>query len=110
MSRSVAAVKCTHIMAQVSLGYYDEEGNLLGEEAFPQEDGRVLTARLFHPRAEQLEKLVAACIEQAWRKLIAQSEVGDSAALQMAPGERTAIQAVGEAGRAECEPVPQHGL
>jgi hypothetical protein len=72
MNRPVARVKCLSVLAQVTLGYYDEEGNLVHEELFPQMDGNVLTAKLFHPQVEQLEKLIQTCVEQAWAKLGAQ--------------------------------------
>ena len=31
MMKPISSVKCTHIVAQVSLGFYDAEGNLVGE-------------------------------------------------------------------------------
>jgi hypothetical protein len=48
MNRPVASVKCLSVIAQVTLGYYDEDGNLVHEELFPQMDGNLLTAKLFH--------------------------------------------------------------
>jgi hypothetical protein len=72
MNKPVASVKCLSVIAQVSLGYFDEDGNLVGEEMFPQMEGNVLTAKLFHPHAEQLATLVQTCIEQACAKLGAQ--------------------------------------
>jgi hypothetical protein len=65
----IATVKCTHVMAQVSLGFYDEEGNLVGEETFPRLNGNVIVAKLFYPHMEQLASLIETCVEQAWAKL-----------------------------------------
>jgi hypothetical protein len=75
MTKHVATVKCLSVIAQVSVGYFDEDGNLVGEETFPQVDGNVLTAKLFHPHAEQLATLIQTCVEQAWAKLGAQGRV-----------------------------------
>jgi hypothetical protein len=86
MNTRIANLKCTHVLAQVSLGYYDEEGNLIGEEAFPQSDGNVLTAKLFYPHAEQLENLIGICVELAWAKLNASAE-GAASALRGGLGE-----------------------
>ena len=72
--RSIYTIKCTHVDAQVSLGYYDAEGNLIGEEVFPQSQGGLVTARLFHPHIDQLRSLIETCVEQAWAKLTAQAE------------------------------------
>jgi hypothetical protein len=63
MTKHVATVKCLSVIAQVSVGYFDEDGNLVGEETFPQVDGNVLTAKLFHPHAEQLATLIQTCVE-----------------------------------------------
>ena len=68
MERVIQQVRCLNVVAQVSLGYYDAEGNLIGEELFPQVDGNVLTAKLFHPHPEQLARLIETCVEQAWAK------------------------------------------
>jgi hypothetical protein len=73
MNRPVASVKCMSVLAQVTMGYYDEDGNLVHEELFPQMEGNVLTAKLFHPQVEQLEKLMETCVEQAWAKLGSQA-------------------------------------
>jgi hypothetical protein len=70
--KHVASVKCLSVIAQVTIGYYDEDGNLLNEELFPQVDGNVLTAKLFHPQVEQLARLMATCVEQAQAKLSAE--------------------------------------
>lgn len=69
MNPPIASVKCMSVVAQVALGYYDDDGNLLNEELFPQVEGNVLTAKLFHPHAEQLATLIQTCIEQGWTKL-----------------------------------------
>lgn len=91
--KPVAAIRCTHVVAQVSLGYYDAEGNLVGEETFPQLEGNPTVAKLFYPHAEQLATLITGCVEHAWAKLQAQGQV--EAAL--APGEH------GADGRADLE-------
>jgi hypothetical protein len=70
----VQSVKCTYVLAQVNLGFYDDAGNLVGEETFPQVDGNVAAARLFHPHAEQLGSLVDLCVQQAWEKLRASGQ------------------------------------
>jgi hypothetical protein len=67
--KQIARVRCTHVVAQVNLGFYDADGNLVGEETFPQNNGSVVTAKLFHPHREQLERLIELCVEQAWGKL-----------------------------------------
>lgn len=72
MNQSVASVKCLSVIAQVTMGYYDEDGNLVHEELFPQVDGNVLTAKLFYPQTEQLAQLIHTCTEQAGLKLRAQ--------------------------------------
>ena len=73
MSRiHVHAIKCTHVVAQVSLGFYDSEGNLLREEVFPQSGGSPGLATLFHPHAVQLGKLIEMCLGQAWEKVAAE--------------------------------------
>jgi hypothetical protein len=74
--RHIASIKCSSVVAQLVLGYYDQDGNLVGEETFPQVEGNVLTAKLFHPHAEQLATLIQTCIEQAWAKLGAQGRGG----------------------------------
>jgi hypothetical protein len=73
---AVASVKCLSVVAQVSLGYFDDDGNLIGDEMFPQSEESLLTAKLFHPHAEQLATLIQTCVEQAWAKLGAQGRVG----------------------------------
>jgi len=78
MLKQVTTVKCTHVIAQVSLGYYDEEGNLIGEELFPQSGGNVIAAKLFHPHAEELARLIEMCAQQAWEKLAAQGQADGS--------------------------------
>ena len=65
----IRTVKCTSVLAQVNLGFYDEAGNLVGEEAFPQVDGNIGAARVFYPHAEQLGSLVDLCVHQAWEKI-----------------------------------------
>lgn len=67
----IARIRCTHVLVQVNLGYSDADGNLIGEETFPQAEGRILTAKLFHPHAEQLLHLIEACISQASERLAA---------------------------------------
>jgi hypothetical protein len=67
--KPVAVVKCNHVSAQITLGYYDAEGNLVAEEAFPQTQGTGLTARLYYPYAEELSSLIDLCIDQAREKL-----------------------------------------
>jgi hypothetical protein len=69
MNKPIAAVRCTHVVAQVSLGFYDAEGHLVGEETFPQGEGSVLVAKLFHPHPQQLAGLIETCVQQAWQKL-----------------------------------------
>src|SRR5713101_5999838 len=70
----IRTVKCTSVLAQVNLGFYDVVGNLVGEETFPQVDGNVAAARLFHPHPEQLGSLVDLCVQQAWEKLRASGQ------------------------------------
>lgn len=72
MLKQVETVNCTHVIAQVSLGYYDGDGNLIGEELFPQSGGNVIAAKLFHPHPEELMHLIEMCVQQAWEKLAAQ--------------------------------------
>jgi hypothetical protein len=72
MLKQVNALKCTHVIAQVGLGYYDEDGNLIGEEMFPQSGENVIAAKLFHPHTEELVHLIEMCVQQAWEKLAAQ--------------------------------------
>ncbi len=67
--KQIQTVKCTHVDAQVSLGYYDADGNLVGEEVFPQSQGNLIVARLFHPHTEQLTSLIEQCIKQAWEQI-----------------------------------------
>jgi hypothetical protein len=74
----VQTVKCTCVLAQVSLGFYDEAGNLVGEETFPQVDGNVAAARVFYPHAEQLGSLVDLCVQQAWEKLWASGQAEEA--------------------------------
>jgi hypothetical protein len=69
MTQRVVAIKCTHVVAHVSLGFYDAEGNLVGEELFPQNQGNVIRAQLFHPHQDQLVRLIETCVEQAWAKI-----------------------------------------
>ena len=69
MLKPVTTVRCNHVLAQITLGYYDAEGNLVAEETFPQADGGVLSARLYHPYAAELASLINLCIDQAWEKL-----------------------------------------
>jgi hypothetical protein len=69
MMPQVTQIRCTHVLAQVNLGFYDEDGNLVGEETFPQVDGNVGAARVFYPHAEQLGSLVDLCVQQAWEKI-----------------------------------------
>ena len=69
----VKNIKCTHVVAQVSLGFYDAEGNLVREEVFPQNQGALNVARLFYPHPEQLTALIELCTEQAWAKLDAEA-------------------------------------
>ena len=71
MLKQIRTVRCTHIMAQISLGFYDANGNLIGEEVFPQGDTGPLVAKLFHPHAEELVSLIEMCVGQAWEKLSA---------------------------------------
>lgn len=78
MLKQVKTVKCTHVIAQVGLGYYDEDGNLIGEEMFPQSGGNVIAAKLFHPHAEELARLIEMCVQQAWEKLAAQGQADGS--------------------------------
>lgn len=65
----VRTIRCTHVLAQISLGFYDEEGNLVSEETFPQVNGSIAAARLFYPHSEQLANLIEICVRQAWEKL-----------------------------------------
>ena len=69
MLKQIHTVSCTHVIAQVSLGFYDADGNLVGEETFPQGDTGPLVAKLFHPHSQELASLIATCVEQAWQKL-----------------------------------------
>jgi hypothetical protein len=55
------------------VGFYDADGNLVGEETFPQANGALVTAKMFHPHSEQLERLIEMCVEQAWTKLNGQA-------------------------------------
>jgi len=71
MVRQIASVQCTGVIARVSLGFYDEEGHLVGEETFPQVDGTVGAAKLFYPHADQLASLIESCVAQAWGQLTA---------------------------------------
>jgi hypothetical protein len=73
MPRQIVSVRCTHVLVQVSVGFYDQEGNLVGEETFPQSDGAVIAAKLFHPHGEQLVSLINSCIEQALARLNTES-------------------------------------
>lgn len=72
--KPVKTIKCTHVIAQVGLGYYDAEGNLVSEEMFPQSGGNVIVAKLFHPHAQELASLIEACVAQAWEKFNAQAQ------------------------------------
>jgi hypothetical protein len=74
MLKQVNTIKCTHVIAQVALGYYDAEGNLIGEEMFPQAGGNVIVAKLFYPHTAELSSLITACVQQAWEKLSAQGQ------------------------------------
>ena len=67
--QQVVTVKCTHVVAQVGLGFYDAEGNLVGEEMFPQSGGELIVAKLFHPHQDQLGALIEMCVQQAWQKI-----------------------------------------
>jgi hypothetical protein len=67
--KQIQTIKCTHVDAQVSLGFYDAEGNLVREEAFPQSAGSLQVARLFHPHEEQLGFLIRMCVQQAWEEI-----------------------------------------
>jgi hypothetical protein len=67
--KQIKSVRCTHVIAQVCLGCYDENGNLVGEAMFPQVEGSAVPAKLFHPHDQELTHLIAACIEQGWEKL-----------------------------------------
>lgn len=71
--KHIQDIKCTHVDAQVSLGFYDAEGNLVREEAFPPRDGSLQFARLFHPHPEELSGLISLCVEQALAKLAAEA-------------------------------------
>lgn len=73
----IKTIRCTHVLAQVSLGFYDEAGNLVSEETFPQVEGNVAAARLFHPHSEQLNNLISTCIDQAWVKWGPPTERGE---------------------------------
>src|SRR5258708_1942431 len=75
MSGQIETVKCTHVVAQVSVGFYDAEGNLVGEEMFPQSGENLIAAKIFHPHEEQLRTLVQHCTQQAWEKLVAEGRV-----------------------------------
>ena len=75
--RKITAIKCTNVLVQASLGFYDEEGNLVGEETFPQPGGNVGAARVFYPHDEQLARLIEYCIEQAWAKVKTQAQEND---------------------------------
>jgi hypothetical protein len=97
MKEAAVTVKCMHVVAQVSVGYYDEAGNLVGEEMFPQVEGNLLTAKLFYPHPEQLAKLIETCLEQARAKLGAQGQ----AVLPVANGRD------GGRGRMREEPHPR---
>jgi hypothetical protein len=79
----IARIRCTHVLVQVNLGYYDADGNLVGEETFPRSEGEVITAKLFHPHADQLLKLIEACTAQAAERLAAQQQA--VARLQASP-------------------------
>jgi hypothetical protein len=57
----------------------DAEGNLVREEVFPQCGGRLSAARLFHPHAQELKRLIEACVEQAWAKLAAEASAEELA-------------------------------
>jgi hypothetical protein len=72
----VKTIKCTRVVAQVSLGFYDAERNLLREELFPQSEDRLGAATLFHPHLEQLGKLVETCREQARTEVAAEVAAG----------------------------------
>lgn len=69
MSTQIKTVKCTHVVAQVSVGFYDAEGNLISEALFPQVEGRAVPARLFYPHERALVALIDACIQQACHSL-----------------------------------------
>lgn len=69
MLKQVHTVRCTHIVAQVSMGFYDADGNQVGEEIFPQGESGPLVAKLFHPHTEELASLISTCVDQAWEKL-----------------------------------------
>src|SRR5437879_13484268 len=77
MLKQIHTVSCTHVIAQVSLGFYDADGNLVGEETFPQGDTGPLVAKLFHPHSQELASLIATCVEQAWQKLRASGQAGE---------------------------------
>jgi hypothetical protein len=83
MMKKVVTVKCTSIFAQVNLGFYDEAGNLVGEETFPQVNGNVVAAHLFHPHPEQLSSLIDHCVQQAWEKI--QAPMSAMAVLEIQP-------------------------
>lgn len=72
--KQVKTIKCTHVIAQVALGYYDGEGNLVGEETFPQAGENVIVAKLFHPHTQELALLIDVCVAQAWEKFNAQAQ------------------------------------
>jgi hypothetical protein len=65
----VHVIRCNYVVAQVSLGYYDQEGNLVGEETFPRGENGPAVAKLFHPLGVQFASLIDTCVDQAWEKL-----------------------------------------
>ena len=95
MMPRVTHIRCTYVVAQVNVGFYDEDGNQVGEETFPQVEGRVAAARVFYPHPEQLASLIDVCLQQGWEKINASqptplSSLGPEADGGMRAGARAA--------------------
>jgi len=91
----VHVVRCNQVVAQVSLGYYDAEGNLVGEAIFPQGETGPSVARLFHPHGEQLVSRVEWCVQQAWEALRANGQAGEPPGREERPMSDKAEMATG---------------
>lgn len=78
MVSQIRTVKCTSVLAQVNVGFFDQDGNMVAEAAFPQAEGRAGGARLFNPHQEQLGAFIDLCIQQAWEQLKAGGPEGES--------------------------------
>lgn len=93
----IQTIRCTCVLAQVNVGFYDQEGNLVGEETFPQLDGRVAAARDFHPHGAQLASLIDMCVQQGWEKVNGEAREASPPLHRCEPAETGADHGVGEA-------------